>query len=116
MGGEIIVPKLKSFYIRDLIEAITRKKNHFKIIGIRPGEKIHEQMIGIEDSPFTYEYKTFYKILPMINDWHKDKRRIKRGKKVPENFIYSSDSNSDWMEIKTLKEWIKNNKNNLGSF
>ena len=111
-GGEIYVKKIPSMKILDLAKAIN-PKSKIKIIGIRPGEKIHEQMIGIEDSPFTYEYKTFYKILPMINDWHKDKRK---GKKVSENFIYSSDSNSDWMEIKTLKEWIKNNKNNLGSF
>ena len=114
-GGEIYVKKIPSMKILDLAKAIN-PKSKIKIIGIRPGEKIHEQMIGIEDSPFTYEYKTFYKILPMINDWHKDKRRIKRGKKVPENFIYSSDSNSDLMEIKTLKALIKNNKNNLGSF
>ena len=114
-GGEIYVKKIPSMKILDLAKAIN-PKSKIKIIGIRPGEKIHEQMIGIEDSPFTYEYKTFYKILPMINDWHKDKRRIKKGKKVSENFIYSSDSNSDWMEIKTLKAWIKNNKNNLGSF
>ena len=114
-GGEIYVKKIPSMKILDLAKAIN-PKSKIKIIGIRPGEKIHEQMIGIEDSPFTYEYKTFYKILPMINDWHKDMRRIIKGKKVSENFIYSSDSNSDWMEIKTLKEWIKNNKNNLGSF
>ena len=66
--------------ILDLAKAIKRNPK-LKIIGIRPGEKIHEQMIVIEDSPFTYEYKTFYKILPMINDWHKDKRRIKKGLK-----------------------------------
>ena len=79
-GGEIYVKKIPSMKILDLAKAIN-PKSKIKIIGIRPGEKIHEQMIGIEDSPFTYEYKTFYKILPMINDWHKDKRRIKEGKK-----------------------------------
>ena len=52
-----------------------------KFIGIRPGEKLHEQMIGIEDAPYTYEYPDYYKILPQINSWDKDRKRIKNGKK-----------------------------------
>ena len=82
------------------------------IIGIRPGEKIHEQMIGIEDSPFTYEYKSYFKILPQINDWSKDRDRIKNGIKVSENFLYSSDLNTDWMTKKSLQKWISANYRN----
>ena len=71
-----------------------------KIIGIRPGEKIHEQMIGIEDVPYTYEYKNHFKILPAIEDWYLDKKRIGEGIPVDKNFIYSSDKNLDWMKKK----------------
>ena len=68
-GGEIYIKKIPSMNILDIASAINNKVK-IKYIGIRPGEKIHEQMIGIEDSPFTYEYKKFYKILPSINNWH----------------------------------------------
>ena len=81
-------------------------------IGIRPGEKIHEQMISHEDSLFTFEYEDYYKILPQINDWSKDKARIKKGIKVPVDFVYSSELNKEWMSKSQLKEWIsQNNKN-----
>ena len=67
------------------------------IVGIRPGKKIHEQMIGEEDAPHTYEYPEYYKILPMINNWSSDPNRIKDGVKVPEGFVYNSSNNSEWM-------------------
>ena len=86
-----------------------------KFVGIRPGEKLHEQMIGIEDAPYTYEYKDFYKILPQINNWDQDLKRIKDGVKVPNNFVYSSDTNSCWMDKLELIDWIKNNLNNNDS-
>ena len=83
-----------------------------EIIGIRPGEKIHEQMIGAEDAAHTYEYDGYYKILPAINNWSNDPKRIGLGKKVPHNFSYTSDSNTDWMTADTLKSWLaKNSKN-----
>ena len=109
-GGEIIVPKLKSFRVKDLIEAITKKKNYFYIVGIRPGEKLHEQMISSEDSRYTYEYQKYYKILPQINKWSEDPKRIKDGRKVPLNFVYSSESNDDWMSVAELRAWICNNQ------
>ena len=85
-----------------------------KIIGIRPGEKLHEQMIGEEDSFYTYEYNDFYKILPAINNWASDQKRIKNGKKVKEGFSYTSNNNSDWMSEETLQQWIKENKDKIG--
>jgi len=115
MGGEIYVKKIPSMNILDLARSVN-KNAKFKIIGIRPGEKIHEQMIGIEDAPFTYEYAEHYKILPMIHDWSTDKSRIKDGSKVPEQFTYSSNLNSDWMSIDDLKFWIKNNQTKIGLF
>ena len=74
-----------------------------KIIGIRPGEKLHEQMISSDDSYSTYEYSDYYKILPQINRWEKDDLRIKDGVKVPEGFIYSSDNNQEWMKNLNFK-------------
>ena len=83
-------------------------------VGIRPGEKLHEQMIGLEDSPFTYEYSDYFKILPSINSWCKYEDFIKDGKQVDENFSYTSDKNNDWMTSATLKLWLKNNLDKLG--
>jgi len=80
-----------------------------KIIGIRPGEKMHEQMIGIEDAPHTYEYDGYYKILPAIHGWSNDPARIGDGKKVAADFSYASDSNSEWMSVEELRKWIASN-------
>ena len=108
-GGEIYVKKIPSMTISDIAKAVDPQAE-FEIIGIRPGEKLHEQMISPEDSYSTYEYEDFYKILPAINGWSYDLNRIKNGKKVPEGFIYSSDKNSNWMSISQLSEWIQSKK------
>ena len=109
VGGEIYVKKIPSIKVIDIANVINPKAK-IKLIGVRPGEKLHEQMIGSEDSPFTYEYKGHYKILPQINNWHKDKKRIKNGVKVHRDFIYSSNTNSDWMKKKEFSNWIKKNE------
>tara|TARA_Y100000816_G_C26096170_1_gene580180 strand:+ start:1083 stop:2063 length:981 start_codon:yes stop_codon:yes gene_type:complete len=106
VGGEIYVKKIPSVKITDLALAIN-KNAKFKIIGIRPGEKLHEQMISSEDSSYTYEYQNYYKILPSINNWHKDRKRIKSGKKVKTGFSYTSDNNDHWLNIEEIKKWIK---------
>ena len=113
IGGEIYVKKIPSMNIMDIAKAIKPNAN-FDFIGIRPGEKIHEQMIGIEDSNFTYEYKDYYKILPSIHLWSEDTYRIKNGSKVKNDFTYTSDTNSQWMTIDQLRSWIKNNYNYIG--
>ena len=99
--------------ILDIARSVNRNSSH-KIIGIRPGEKIHEQMIGLEDAPNTFEYKDHFKILPMIHNWSIDEKRIKDGKRVPSNFVYSSDNNKKWMTIDELSTWIENNKSKIG--
>ena len=99
--------------VTDIAKVIAPKSKH-KIIGIRPGEKLHEQMISIEDSYSTYEYSDYYKILPQINDWGKDNLRIKDGKKVSERFNYNSETNSKWMTESDLKKWIEANHNYIG--
>lgn len=112
IGGEIYVKKIPSMKVIDVAKAIDPNAK-IKFIGIRPGEKIHEQMIGQEDAPYTYSYKDFYKILPSINEWDKDIHRISKGKKVSIDFTYTSDKNDEWMEIETLKKWIYLNKNSF---
>ena len=91
-GGEIYVKKIPSMGILDIAKTVAPDASH-EIIGIRPGEKLHEQMIGTEDAPHTYEYDQHYKILPAINGWSKDQKRIGNGRKVPKNFSYTSDNN-----------------------
>ena len=113
VGGEIYVKKIPSMKITDLASTVAPDAKH-DIVGIRAGEKLHEQMIGIEDAPFTYKYDGYYKILPAINDWAKDLNRIKDGKKVGEDFIYESGSNEEWMTSKELHLWLENNKDKLG--
>jgi len=105
-GGEIVVPKLKSFKIVDLAKAI-KKNNKIKIIGIRPGEKIHEQMISKSDSFSTLEMKNGYVILPQNNQkiFSYYKKKFK-AKKVPLNFEYSSDLNGKFLSLRELEKII----------
>ena len=109
MGGEIYVKKTPSINVLDIAEAIAPECKKV-YVGIRPGEKLHEQMISSEDSRYTYEYQKYYKILPQINKWSEDPKRIKDGRKVPLNFVYSSESNDDWMSVAELRAWICNNQ------
>lgn len=112
-GGEIYVKKIPSMNICDIARAAGPGCEQ-KIIGIRPGEKLHEEMISSEDAPHTYEYDGYYKILPAIHSWDRDSGRIKSGKAVPEGFSYRSDSNSEWMRIEDLQAWIAANRSKLG--
>ncbi|NMG42019.1 UDP-N-acetylglucosamine 4,6-dehydratase (inverting) [Chelativorans sp. ZYF759] len=113
IGGEIYVKKIPSMNIMDIAAAAAPEATH-RVIGIRPGEKLHEQMIGEEDAPYTYEYDDYYKILPSINDWYKDPRRIQDGKKVSSEFVYRSDTNPEWMNKSVLIDWIEQNRGKIG--
>jgi len=86
VGGEIYVKKIPSMKVTDLARVVAPNAKQ-EIVGIRPGEKLHEQMISSEDSYYTYEYPKHYKILPAINNWGHDPARIKDGKKVAEDFM-----------------------------
>jgi len=112
-GGEIYIKKIPSMKVTDLAAAIDKDIKH-EVVGIRPGEKLHEEMIGEDDSIYTYEYDDYYKILPAINNWSSSKVMIKDGKPVENGFSYTSDNNKEWMEIEDLQQWIKNNKNKIG--
>jgi UDP-N-acetylglucosamine 4,6-dehydratase (inverting) len=112
-GGEIYVKKIPSMKVTDVALATAPNARH-EIIGIRPGEKLHEQMISAEDSYSTYEYPQHFKILPAINNWSSDPIRIKEGKKLPEGFVYASDNNPEWMTIAQLQAWIEANHSKIG--
>lgn len=114
IGGEIYVKKIPSMTITDIAKAVAPGAQQ-DVIGIRPGEKLHEQMIGLEDAPYTYEYDEHFKILPAINKWATDPARIKDGRKVSNDFLYTSDNNQDWMEPVTLVDWIDANREKIGA-
>ncbi len=113
VGGEIYVKKIPSMKVTDVARVIAPEAKQ-ETIGIRPGEKLHEQMIGAEDSYFTYEYPEHYKILPQINGWAEDEKRIKDGVKVAEGFTYASDTNTEWMGDAELQAWIAANQYSIG--
>jgi UDP-N-acetylglucosamine 4,6-dehydratase (inverting) len=111
-GGEIYVKKIPSMNIMDIAEAVAPGIKT-ETIGIRPGEKMHEQMIGVEDAAYTYEYKDHYKILPNIYDASLDPLRIKDGIKVNADFSYTSDNNKEWMSKDDLQSWLRLNPETL---
>ncbi len=99
--------------ISDIAKAVSEDAN-LNLVGIRPGEKLHEQMIGLEDAPHTFDYGSYYKILPAIHNWSADSARIGHGIKVRDDFSYNSETNDQWMSIESLREWISANSEYLG--
>jgi len=113
IGGELLIPKLHSYKIMDLAKAISSKCKT-PIIGIRPGEKIHEEMISSSDSQNTLELKNFYIILPSLNEKILSIYKKKLGaKKVKKNFIYNSNSNDKFLTLKELSQLVKKFQRNL---
>ena len=108
-GGEIFVPKLPSYKITDVAESIGPECKQ-KIIGIRPGEKIHEEMITSSDSFTTYDLGKYYVILPQTTFWNLSEFIKKyNAKKVEEGFNYNSGENEDFLSVSDLKELINKN-------
>ncbi len=106
-GGEIFVPKIPSYKILDVAEAIAPQAKR-KIVGIRPGEKIHEEMITSSDSFSTYDLGKYYVILPQITQWNLQNFLANfNAKPVPVNFSYNSGDNEEWETVKSLKNLIK---------
>ena len=114
VGGEIYVKKIPSIKVTDLARVVAPECKQ-EVVGIRPGEKLHEQMISAEDAYYTFEYPEHFKILPTINEWSTSPERIKDGKKVSEGFVYTSDNNPDWMTDAQLRDWIDANREKIGS-
>ena len=112
LGGEIYIKKIPSMKVTDIADVIAphaRKRN----IGIRPGEKLHEQMISHEDAPHTFEYKDYFKILPALNNLSKDHERINGGSKVNDDFTYSSEKNNKWMTDNEVLKWLEENQKKI---
>lgn len=115
VGGEIYVKKIPSILVTDIVRTIAPNAR-IEIVGIRPGEKLHEQMIGAEDAKYTYEYADHFKILPAIHNWSEDPARIGDGRKVAPDFTYCSDTNPAWMSTETLHAWIDRYRQLVGKF
>jgi FlaA1/EpsC-like NDP-sugar epimerase len=113
VGGEIYVKKIPSMKVTDIARVVAPDAEQ-QVIGIRAGEKLHEQMISTEDAPYTYEYPEHFKILPNINGWSTCALRIKDGAKVQDGFVYASDNNPEWMSDAQLQHWIDINREKIG--
>jgi UDP-N-acetylglucosamine 4,6-dehydratase (inverting) len=106
-GGEIFIPKIPSYRITDVANAIAPECEQVNV-GIRPGEKLHEEMITSSDSFFTYDLGKYYTILPATHKWKIEDFKAKFGAKLVENgFSYNSEDNQEWETVETLKELIR---------
>lgn len=106
-GGEIFVPKIPSYKITDVAAAIAPNCEH-RVVGIRPGEKIHEEMITSSDSFYTYDLGKYYTILPATHNWNLDDFINKfNAKLVPQGFTYNSGANTEWESVESLRTLIK---------
>ena len=106
-GGEIYVPKIPSYRITDLARAVDGECRT-KVIGIRPGEKLHEEMITETDAFNTIEFDDYYVILPSMRLWDVDKFSQEfNGRPCPDGFSYNSGANTDWLSVEQLRKLIE---------
>ena len=106
-GGEIFIPKIPSYKITDVAQAIGPNCEH-KVIGIRPGEKIHEEMITSSDSFFTYDIDKYFVIVPQMPMWNINEFKSEfNAVLVPNGFAYNSGTNTEWETVDTLRTLIK---------
>lgn len=111
-GGEIFIPKIPSYKITDVAKAIA-PECELEIVGIRPGEKIHEEMITSSDSFYTYDLGKYYTILPSVTSFNiNDYIKNFNASKVSEGFNYNSGTNSEWETVETLRKLIELNVTN----
>ncbi|MEK4173667.1 UDP-N-acetylglucosamine 4,6-dehydratase (inverting) [Lysinibacillus sp. FSL L8-0312] len=103
-GGEIFVPKIPSMKVTDLAKAIA-PECEIKIIGIRPGEKLHEAMIMEDDARHTIEFDDYYVIQPELAWWPQG--QLNGGKALPDGFAYTSDNNNEWLNIEQLRDLVE---------
>lgn len=108
LGGEIFIPKIPSYHIADVARAIAPELP-LKEIGIRPGEKLHEEMITSTDALNTIDLGPYYAILPSVSDRYTNEDFVKHHNAiyVPQDFHYSSDKNTDWETVESMRENIK---------
>lgn len=108
LGGEIFIPKIPSYHISDVAKAIAPDLPQVEV-GIRPGEKLHEEMITATDAISTIDIGDYYAILPSVSFQHKREDYVKHhnGVPVPDGFHYSSDNNTEWETVESMREKIK---------
>ena len=112
-GGEIYIRKVPSMNIMDIATACAPGAKH-EVVGIRPGEKLSEQLVGEDEAPYTFEYENYFKILSNI-----DVNELENGDdgvRVDKGFKYTSDQNDSWMKIQVLSDWIEQNHDIIGYF
>jgi UDP-N-acetylglucosamine 4,6-dehydratase (inverting) len=108
-GGELFVPKIPSYRLVDVAKAIAPEIEH-RVVGIRPGEKIHEEMITASDSYVTYDLGKYYAILPTVPVWNMDEFvKAFQAEKVPEGYSYNSENNGEFLSVDQLRDLIRNN-------
>ena len=103
-GGEIFVPRIPSTIVLDVAAAIAPDAE-IDVVGIRPGEKLHEEMISEDDAQCTYVYDDHYVIAPVLAQWAAPESATP-GKLVPEGFFYRSDTNDQWLDVAAIRELI----------
>ena len=108
LGGEIFIPKIPSYHIVDVAKAIAPNLPQVEV-GIRPGEKLHEEMITATDAMNTIDLGRYYAILPSVSFKHQREEYLEhhQAKLVPEGFHYSSDQNEEWETVESLRNKIK---------
>jgi UDP-N-acetylglucosamine 4,6-dehydratase len=104
-GGEIFIPKIPSMKITDLVEAVSPKSIQTHVIGIRPGEKLHELMLTADESLQTVELNDRYIVLPFDETMRAD--YVKQATPISKRFTYSSETNTQWLNPEQLKAMIE---------
>jgi len=105
LGGEIFVPKIPSMKIVDLAEAVAPGCRH-EIVGIRPGEKLHEIMIPFDEARQSLEYPSYFVIQPQFDWWPGIRGKLSKGKSLPDNFSYRSDNNAQWLSAEQIQSLV----------
>ena len=105
-GGELFIPKIPSAKITDLATAIGPNCEQ-QVIGIRPGEKLHEMMISADDARLTREFDDHYVIQPQFGWWAERTGNATDGRSVAENFVYSSEINETWLSVAQIRDMVR---------
>jgi len=105
-GGEVFIPKMPSFKITDLATVLAPQAIH-KHIGVRPGEKLHEDLITIHEAHYVREFSNHYVVAPAFSLWEKTSQGKSGGKKVPDNFSFKSSTNKKFLTKTELRQHLK---------
>jgi UDP-N-acetylglucosamine 4,6-dehydratase len=106
-GGECVVPKMPSFFIKDLAKAIAPNAR-YKVTGVRGCEKLHEQMWAADEASDVLEYEKYYVLYPASHEWAANYGPMAGGERVAERFCYSSDANSEWLNVEQIRKKLVN--------